>query len=232
MQHKKEVSLYKSFLHSPGLIFDIGAYDGHKTAAFVEICRKVISCEPDPDSFQIISTRFRKYKNRVHLLNWAVYDKPGEALLQRNIKGSAFSTLNAQWKDILEEDHGKRWSEEIKFEQNISVVAKTTTLDHLIEQFGVPDFIKIDVEGSELQVIKGLTRKINAVSFECLLPEFLSQLLDILARLISMDTRYHFNIIYNEELILPKAVSYQEILQWVAKTRLECFDMLAILEEG
>jgi FkbM family methyltransferase len=229
-QHKKEVSLYQSFLHSPALIFDIGAYDGHKTAAFAEISSKVISCEPDPDSFRILSDRFRHCKNKVHLLNCAVYDKQGEALLQRNVKGSAFNTLNTEWSDILQRDRGERWSEKIKFDESISVVTKTTTLDHLIEQFGLPDFIKVDVEGSELQVMRGLTKKIRAVSFECLLPEFKSQLLEILAKLLSMDSSYHFNIIYNEELLLPGAVSYDEILQWIEKTGFHCFDMLAIVE--
>ena len=229
-QHNKEVSLYKGFLRSPALIFDIGAYDGHKTAAFAEISSKVISCEPDPDSFKILSSRFRNWRNKVQLLNCAVYDKQGEALLQRNIKGSAFNTLNPEWSDILQRDQGERWGEKIKFDPSISVVAKTTTLDHLIEQFGVPDFIKIDVEGSELQVMRGLTKKIRAVSFECLLPEFKSQLLEILTRLLSLDNSYRFNIIYDEELILPMPASHEEILQWIENTRFHCFDMLAILE--
>ena len=229
-QHNKEVRLYKDFLHSPALIFDIGAYDGHKTAAFAEISSKVISCEPDPDSFRILSARFRGQKKKVQLLNCAVYDKQGEAMLQRNLKGSAFNTLNTEWTDILQRDQGERWDEKIKFDQSISVPAKTTTLDHLIEQFGPPDFIKIDVEGSELQVMRGLTKKIRALSFECLLPEFKSQLLEILSKLLSLDSSYRFNIIYNEELILPLPVSHEEILQWIEKTRFHCFDMLALLD--
>jgi len=40
------------------------------------------------------------------------------------------------------------------------------TLDEMIEEFGVPDFIKIDVEGGELDVIKGLTTKTPHLCFE------------------------------------------------------------------
>ena len=230
LQHRKEVSLYKSFLHSPSLIFDIGAYDGHKTAAFLEIASTVVSCEPDPDSFQILSTRFRKVRNRVHLVNCAVYNKPGKALLERNIQGSAFNTLNTKWKNILENDQGDRWGEKIMFKNDLTVPVNTTTLDQLIEQFGTPDFIKIDVEGSELEVMQGLTKKIRSLSFECLLPEFLPQLLEILSSLVSVDNRYLFNVIHNEKLLLPRMVGHQEIVHWVKHTNLQSFDMLAVTD--
>ena len=42
----------------------------------------------------------------------------------------------------------------------------TTTLDSLISKEGVPDLIKIDVEGYEHKVIKGLTEKANKICFE------------------------------------------------------------------
>jgi hypothetical protein len=41
-----------------------------------------------------------------------------------------------------------------------------TTLDKLIEQFGIPSFIKIDVEGFEYEVIKGLSKPVKALSLE------------------------------------------------------------------
>jgi hypothetical protein len=39
-------------------------------------------------------------------------------------------------------------------------------LDKLIKQYGNPSHIKIDVEGYELTVLKGLTRKSGMISFE------------------------------------------------------------------
>jgi len=41
-----------------------------------------------------------------------------------------------------------------------------TTLDHLISEYGIPDYIKIDVEGGEFEVLKGLTEKTPEVFFE------------------------------------------------------------------
>jgi len=40
------------------------------------------------------------------------------------------------------------------------------TLDDLIHSYGEPAFIKIDVEGYELNVLRGLTRRVRCVSFE------------------------------------------------------------------
>ena len=44
-QHKKEIDFYRSFLGDARLIFDIGAYDGHKTAAFLPLAKKIASAD-------------------------------------------------------------------------------------------------------------------------------------------------------------------------------------------
>ncbi|HEY2341489.1 MAG TPA: FkbM family methyltransferase, partial [Chthoniobacteraceae bacterium] len=59
------------------------------------------------------------------------------------------------------------------------------TLDGLIAQFGVPDFIKIDVEGFELEVLSGLSRSVPLISLEWTpeLTDNLLQCIDLLAGL-------------------------------------------------
>ena len=46
----------------------------------------------------------------------------------------------------------------------------------MIDTYGAPDFIKIDVEGYEEQVISGLSKPVHALSLE-FTPEFLSPVL-------------------------------------------------------
>src|SRR5205814_8642615 len=66
-----------------------------------------------------------------------------------------------------------------------------TTLDQLIERFGMPAFIKLDVEGSEPAVLAGLSRAIRTLSFEYL-PRAVTNVERSLARLTTLGD-YRFN---------------------------------------
>ena len=62
---------------------------------------------------------------------------------------------------------------------NQTTTVSVTTLDSLFAEHGVPQFIKIDVEGFEYEVVSGLSQPIKALSME-FTPEFLDSTLKCL----------------------------------------------------
>ena len=46
------------------------------------------------------------------------------------------------------------------------IICKTISIDKLIEQYGIPHLIKIDVEGGEYDCIQSLTQKVKLLCFE------------------------------------------------------------------
>lgn len=214
-QQQREIIFYRSFLPACTLIFDIGANDGHKTEAFLSLAEKVVCCEPDTENFRLLQARFRNKKEKVILENTALSDQKGMATLHIHHPGSAFNTLSNKWMKVLEEDDVKRWEEKIQFSSQQTV--ETTTLDRLIEQYGLPGFIKMDVEGFEETVLKGLSRPVPYLSFETLLPDYAGELRNCLDKIDSLDHSATYNIALQEKLVLANFVNRDELNKWIGR---------------
>lgn len=223
-RRKREISFYTSFLTNCSLIFDIGANDGHKTEAFLRIAQKVVCCEPDEKNFRTLEIRFRHQRKRVFLEKVALGSTKKTAEMFIHHPGSAFNTLNEKFKQVTEADDLTKWNEKIQYHANKEV--RLTTLNNLIEKYGYPFFIKIDVEGYELEVIKGLNRPIPFISLECLLPEFSEELKQILVLLIKLDADAQFNIAVHERLLFKKFVSLTEIKNFLTSFDQNHFELI------
>ncbi|MFH1940942.1 MAG: FkbM family methyltransferase [bacterium] len=68
------------------------------------------------------------------------------------------STMSERWKSEGRFAGKNQWTK--------TVPVEVTTLDRLITRYGTPAFCKIDVEGFELSVLKGLSKPIPVISFE------------------------------------------------------------------
>jgi FkbM family methyltransferase len=142
------VTLYRQFVRTGGLCFDVGANIGDKSEAFLRLGARVVAVEPNPECVRELRARFG-HRTEFQCVNQAIGAEPGHAVL--HIAGSVVqSSLRADW--------GGDWVAQTEVE--------VTTLDHLIGRFGAPDFCKIDVEGLELEVLRGLSRPVPALSFE------------------------------------------------------------------
>jgi FkbM family methyltransferase len=121
----------------------------------------------------------------------AASDTPGVVEMFVDAPGSAKNTLSPKWVDTLRAD-GQRFGEKLNFENRRKV--ETTTLDALIAAHGKPFFVKIDVEGHEPSVLKGLHQPVPYISFEVNLPEFFNEGSECISLLEKLSASGTFNI--------------------------------------
>ncbi len=146
---------------SPGdLVFDVGAHEDGWTDSFVELGATVVAVEPMPAPARRIA---RRHGSSVSVENVALGSTVGQAELRIG-RWTSLSSLAPRWIDVVDAggvDWADRWTGE-------RIVVGVTTLDELIDRYDVPDFVKIDVEGSEPEVLAGLSRPLRMLSFEAL----------------------------------------------------------------
>ena len=153
----------------------------------------------------------------------------GTASLYIHQPGSALNTINPKWKTILETENKRRWNENIIFSGDM-ITVKTTTLDALIAKHGVPDMIKIDVEGHEKNVLNGLSQPVKFISFEVLLPEFLTDALYCLDRLMALNEATRFNYAVEEKTALARFISYPDFKKMLCRLSIPHLEVIAMVE--
>ena len=143
------------------LILDIGMHRGEDTAYYLQRGYTVVAVDADTNLIELAKTKFKKaYDNRqLVLLNYAVSDKEGEKVMF-NISG------NTIWNSL---------KQNIADRANMakdSIMVTTKTLPSIIEEYQVPYYCKMDIEGYDeiclrtLKYAKGLPTFISVES-EC-----------------------------------------------------------------
>ena len=192
----KEVEFFRRLLagfRAGDLIFDIGANYGAKTDVFLRLGARVVSVDPDETNIEILKGKFltnRIIPKPVVLEGKAVSDRVGQMTMWVDAPGSALNTLNPKWADTLRNDE-TRFGRRLNFTQER--IVETTTLDYLIARHGRPSYIKIDVEGHELAVLRGLRQPVPCLSFEVNLPDFREESLECVRLLNELNSDGQFN---------------------------------------
>lgn len=177
-------ALYRQFVGPGDLVFDIGAHLGNRTRAFAALGCRVVAVEPQPHVARML--RLLVGQRRVQVIESAVTRAPGRVTLAVSERTPTVSTVSGDWRAARaqEPDFGA-----VSWNRSFEVAA--TTLDALIGEHGRPSFIKIDVEGAELDVLHGLSQPVPTVSFE-FLPAGLDAAERCCARLAALGP-YRFN---------------------------------------
>lgn len=191
---RRLLRFYRQFVQPGALCFDIGAHVGNRTRAFLDIGARVIAVEPQPHCADYLQKRFGRHRGFT-LIPKAIGAQTGAATLYINRMNPTISTLApASWRKAMADaaPRGERWDHHIE--------VNVTTLDQLIERYGVPGFCKIDVEGCEDQALAGLSHPLPALSFEFISFEK-TKAWQCTQRLLSLGA-YRFNWSFREQLRL------------------------------
>jgi FkbM family methyltransferase len=152
--------LYGRFIKQGDLVFDVGAHVGDRVAAFRQLGARVVAVEPQPALRATL--KFLHGRDRaVTIEPVAVGRTTGSIELRLNLDNPTVSTVSTDFIGAAADAPG--WDDQA---WTRTITVPMTTLDALIARHGAPAFIKIDVEGFEAEVLAGLSRPVEALSFE------------------------------------------------------------------
>jgi FkbM family methyltransferase len=207
---------YRSVLQPGALVFDIGANVGVLSAVFASLGARVVALEPNEDCVRHIQLSYGD--KEIQVIHAAVGARNGLAILNVADERDVRSSVSDEWMKTMggqDESYRGIWSRQS--------IIPMLTLDSLIEHFGMPQFIKIDVEGFEGKVISGLSAQPPLISFE-----FTAAFLDPAMRCLEMEVfrdGSSYNYAYNADWGYPVRF---ESTAWLTKKELK----RALLEIG
>ena len=182
------MKFYSQFIGNGDLCFDVGAHTGSRSSAWLGLDAKVVALEPQPALTKLMQKKFHS-NTHITILVKAVGDKPGKKIFKIAAGNPSIATFSRKWINLMHTYHPQlKWDKCIETE--------ITTLDNLIEEYGMPAFCKIDVEGYEEHVFYGLTNCLPAISFE-FFPDTVGSAVNCIIRLENLGS-YEYNWSFRE----------------------------------
>jgi len=201
----KRTLFYSGFLKENDLVFDVGANVGNRIVVFEKLGTKVVAIEPQ---IECVKELKKQFGTKISYENIGLADKEGvlDFYISNQHTLSTFST------SFIEKTKESGRFAEISWNKKIQVPVKT--LDIIIQKYGVPKFIKIDSEGSELNIVKGLSLRIEYISLEYTLPELRENLQEIIYYLLTLGQIFiNFSVGESMEMYLDTWIDGNEFIE-------------------
>jgi len=130
-------------------VFDMGFHKGEDTEFYLAKGFRVVSAEADPQLWAEGCERFADpiAEGRLHLVNKALVEpsQPAEITFYKSTV-SVWGTVDPQWAE-----RNKRLGADC-----VPITVRTVTMAALLAEFGVPYFLKLDIEGMDMVGLEGL----------------------------------------------------------------------------
>lgn len=196
---------YATKLRFRQLAFDIGTNHGQHLEYMLKRGARVVAVEPQAQLAGSLAERFPT----AIVLQAAVSDELGEAVLHLFREDDTWASLDATWGVVAGRPIG--YVADIAGREHVCV----TTLDHLIDEYGEPVLVKIDTEGFDHRVLRGLSRPIEHILFEVNHAR-LEEAAEALDRLEQLG-RYEYRMVAYQDWDYSEAKRPTEVLANVAE---------------
>jgi FkbM family methyltransferase len=196
------MKIFNNIISQEDLVFDVGSNIGDKSEIFLNLGANVVGFEPQHECYFYANSRFQnnpKYKGE----NLAIDTKQGVSVMYI----ASYHSISSMSQKFIEESKKERFQ---GYNWDNQREIQTNTLDNMIEKYGTPVFIKIDIEGYELNALKGLTKPISIISVE-FNPELCENTIECIEYIDSLNES---NTIFNYGYRNDEYFKYDE---WVSK---------------
>jgi len=156
--YKPDLSaVFKQLIRPGATVFDVGAHLGYFSllaAALAGDRGEVIAFEAAPPTFEILQENLRSYP-RAKVVPHPLWDEV------TTIDFKVFEAPYAAYNTVVADKLSREEKKNVEF---IITRLQTTTLDRYCSEHGpVPDLVKLDVESSEMRVLRGMSGLLETV---------------------------------------------------------------------
>lgn len=137
------------------ILFDIGSNKGLYTDANSKNYDKFILVDANKDLCNQLRNKYNNNPNIIIEQKIVSKDKTDIFYISN---ADTISTCDIEWIT------NSRFSKSYNFTKTIG--NESITIDQLVEKYGIPTYIKIDVEGYEYNVLKSMSKKYCPIGFE------------------------------------------------------------------
>ncbi len=130
------------------LIIDVGVHQGEDAEFYLKKGFEVVGIEAEPSLCEATQRSLRRYidEGQLTLLNVAVATDDGEVTFYRNLGHSYWGTTSTAWAARNERMGAP----------SVKITVPGLRFERVLERYGVPYYLKVDIEGADLLCIRAL----------------------------------------------------------------------------